>query len=116
MRIFPGSPDLRKLTRDQILQATAVLHLRFITVEKMCDLENPNLLKQALDPFKWATAELCPRDCSSRGKKGKSWLKDPQGFQRMLEAKKAKELMAGEMHNIFQEAAASSEKASKSCL
>ena len=77
----------------------------------------PGEPESALDPFKWATAELCPRDCSSRGnKKGKNWLKDPQGFQRMLEAKKAKELMAGEMHNIFQEAAASSEKASKSCL
>ena len=62
-----GYPDLRKLTRDQILQATAALHLRFITVEKLCDLKNPSerrdvadflsLLRQALVPFKWATAD-----------------------------------------------------------
>ncbi|CAE7752733.1 unnamed protein product [Symbiodinium sp. CCMP2592] len=102
-----GYPDLRKLTRDQILQATSALHMRFVTVEKLCDLKNPSdrsdvanflsLLKQALDPFKWATADWAAFS---------AFASEPF----VTVASFVMKIMAGEMDKTFQEAAGSAEK------
>lgn len=78
-------------------------------MEKMCDLKNASeredvreflgLLRQALDPFKWATA-----DWASFA----AFASEPF----VTVASFVMKVMAGDMDEIFQEAAASTEKAS----